>query len=139
MNQPYVEEFYRRVLNMGGIPELQAEWANEHGGLKEAKTNCPSRLFGKRCTCNLRCPGCNRLQRLLHNHPYYDHPSLWLKDGKPYVFVLQPYEWEQEAEDALAKWCEENDLTYKVRPKSDGWWVKNGTYLIEVYAGKAAK
>jgi hypothetical protein len=60
--------------------ERREAWAQSYG-LKESKGHvCLTRFLGKQCdsvNC-LRAPG-------------DDHRSLWIKHGKPVVYVYQPY------------------------------------------------
>lgn len=146
MEQTAIERMRARVKQERELAQRVEVWSREYGGLTQSQGwQCPRRLLRKKCLCTHTylpnspayhggCPGCDELQRKLKNHPAYDHPSLWLKDGRPYVFVLQPYCWEEEDESTLRSWCEAKGLMHRVRPKAESWWCPGGTYLIEIFA-----
>jgi len=57
-----------------------------------------------------------------------DHISLWNKDGKPALFVCQPYHADVHQ---LVHWCEERGLRASVQARRS-WWFPGSTLLIEV-------
>lgn len=108
---------------------IEEAWAHDKGVQASTARLCPSRLFGKRCRHffnNFDECCCDQV------HGWGDdHASLWTKDGKPYVYVSQPYSYNEEA---LKAWCEQYGLRYVVYGKDKSWWNPGETYLIEIYA-----
>jgi len=97
---------------------------------------CALRLVGKQCL-DLRvdrhgelrhatCPGCTGLG---FSCPY-DHPSMWIKNGKPYSLVLQPYGLDYEGMQSIVALCEQHGLVAHVDARS--WHCPGGTVLIEI-------
>jgi hypothetical protein len=88
--------------------KAKKEWA-EHHGLKEVRNTpyCVCRLLGKVCKrfgvsdCLNAPPGC-------------DHPSLWLRNGKPVTFVFQPYGLCNADVEKLGAFCRERKLELEV-------------------------
>lgn len=85
-----------------------------------------------------RSPGRNVFERLLgkqtyHNvfRPWMDHPSLWLKDGKPFTFVCQPYRLSLDDIREIVRYCDAHDLDLDI---CSGWsWHYPGrTLFIEL-------
>jgi len=83
-------------------PDRKQQWAEKYG-LRQARQSpyCVCRLLGKRCRYggSSDCP---------HAVPEADHPTLWLRHGKPVVFVSQPYQILQP--ERLGVFCRERDL-----------------------------
>ena len=46
--------------------------------------------------------------------PFIDHASLWLKDGKPAVFLSEVYQFDSRKSEALNSFCEANDLEWLI-------------------------
>lgn len=89
---------------------LEKEWI-ETNGLKEAKGFvCVQRLLGKQC-------GVSRQKHCDCQPPGTDHPTLWLKDGKPKFFVSQPYLFEGETLKAVNAFCDEHGLNFQITAK----------------------
>lgn len=81
----------------------------EINGLKQARYAELHRLMPK--------PVRNPMDRILINNGsnFIDHPSLWLKDGKPVIFLSEVYEMNEEKIGELSSFCEKNDLRWIVR------------------------
>ena len=60
----------------------------------------------------------------------FDHPSVWLKDGKYSVYVSQPYDLHKDALKRLVEFCEENQLTCHISTES--WYFPSRTLMIEI-------
>ena len=72
-------------------------------GLKESGGRlCVHRLLGKQCNFE----GCQP--------PAADHDTLWLKDGKPALYLMQPYGLCWEDIKKLAAFCERHGLEARV-------------------------
>lgn len=74
----------RRAFASATAAVYEEEFRRRYGVTRSKSTACIQRLLGKRCGISL--------QRDCDCHPPgTDHASLWLKDGKPHLFVSQPY------------------------------------------------
>jgi hypothetical protein len=84
------------------VPDLKQQWAEKHG-LRQVRrsTYCVCRLIGKQCQYG----GTSDCPRAL---PEADHPTLWLRNGKPAVLVSQPYQICQP--ERLGDFCREHEL-----------------------------
>lgn len=98
-------------------------WANANN-LKESKGRCcPTRLLvGKQCRALTRKLNSDKCACLDLEGLLKDHESLWLKDGRPHVYVIQPYSYDEIKEDILKNWCEKHGLAYEVRPPEEAWY-----------------
>lgn len=65
--------------------------------------------------------------------PGSDHTSMWMKDGKPHVYVTQPYDLTLEALDDMFRVCRRLGLTLRV--DSAIAWHNPAAVLIEVRRG----
>jgi hypothetical protein len=72
---------------------------------------CIRRLLGK------RCDGWNRPDGIACESPVSDHDTLWIKDGKPEVFLAQPYGMGLDAMRNLVRLCDAHSLYANV----DAW------------------
>jgi hypothetical protein len=83
-------------------------WARKHGLKKSPARPCIQRLLEKKCgTFDLHpCAP-----------PHTDHPSLWLKNGKPYCYVSQPYGLPLDHLKTIMEFCEKHGLTFDI----DAW------------------
>lgn len=123
----------RALLPFGDLPgrayaeataERALEWwqgQSERGRLRQSNgAPCVERLLGKRCryasdedhTCQ---------------PPGSDHPSLWLLDGKPTLYVTQPYSLSWESLGGIVDFCRARGLEASVSAASSwhfpGWTV----------------
>lgn len=85
-----------------------------------------------------RSPGRNVFERLLGKNTYHnvfcswmDHPSLWLRDGKPFVFACQPYHLSLDDLREIVRYCDAHNLDVHI---CSGWsWHYPGrTLFIEL-------
>jgi len=53
--------------------------------------------------------------------PHYDHPSLWLKDGKPSVYICHLYPFGNHTAREIINFCEKRDLTVFFRAGMSFW------------------
>jgi len=88
-----------------------------------------------------KSPSRNTFDRLIGRRTNYgydplwsrwmDHPSLWLKDGRPYSFVGQPYGISEEDMREIIAYCDEYNLQSWV-DTGWSWWFPGETLLIEL-------
>jgi hypothetical protein len=60
-----------------------------------------------------------------------DHTYMFIRHGKPFVFVTQPYNLTEKGMKSIAEVCEANNLVARVGTSS--WHYPAGTLLIEVH------
>lgn len=94
-------------------------------GVKQSKgVCCPMRLLGKHCRQygyrNPDCPG--------HNPPSADHCSLWSRNGKPYMYVYQPYK--KPSREELVEYCVHFGFDARTDMPEMSWWNPGETELI---------
>lgn len=89
-------------------------------GLKESPRRSWERLLGK----------IDR-EGLEEKLPGSDHDSLWLKDGKPYVYVMQPYGIDMERLEKLIQICKKNNFTFFIDAHS--FYNPSCTISIKLY------
>lgn len=84
-------------------------WIEKYGLTQSSGVPCVQRLLGKNCgqTSNsFNCEG--------HAPPGNDHCSLWLKDGKPYFYIFQPYSLDSSLINDLLKFCKKYELEFLI-------------------------
>lgn len=130
--------------------QYMKEWAESRGVTESDRSVCARKLLGKRCLSyyghldspeyhdptilgKTGCPGCDRIQG---SCGIWDHPTIWRKNGKPEIIVVHPYFLSPKDEEVLKVWCEQMGLTYKIYPKSESWYNRDGTFMIEIRADK---
>jgi hypothetical protein len=87
-------------------------WAEIYGLKESGGRLCVQRLLGKNCIrYNMRDSFCDC------QPPGADHASLWLKHGKPHVYVMQPYPMQQESWERLFAFCKK----YGLQADIDTW------------------
>lgn len=101
-------------------------------GLTESKTNhaCIRRLLGRQC----RSGGVEREARGDLPPcwpPGADHSSLWNRDGKPVVFVMQPYPMSYATVRELVDFCERWGLQFSVSPWPS-WHYPGAVVTLEI-------
>lgn len=62
---------------------------------------------------------------------WMDHPSLWLKGGRPHIFVGQPYGLTLRDLQEIVALCDEYGLTAEV-DAGLSWWYPGSTLLVEM-------
>jgi hypothetical protein len=100
---------------------LRRVWAEREGVTLTEDHACLLRLTEAGC----RAPG-----RSCVHLPGCDHTSLWMKDGKPHIYVTQPYNLSIERLDEMFRACRRLGLTLRV--DSALAWHDAGAVLIEV-------
>lgn len=97
----------------------------KRNGLKPSNgARCVSRLLGKQCKYSLHpC-----------TPPAVDHISLWNKDGKPHVYVSQPYAISWKNLQQIVDYCREHGLQAQISAES--WHFPGQTVLLEYRADK---
>ncbi len=81
---------------------IRAKWARQHGLTRTRGRVCWHRLFGRSCSAGFCKP------------PGSDHDSLWSKDGKPSIYMMQPYGLSETEAGDLAQFCADNGLRASV-------------------------
>ncbi len=59
----------------------------------------------------------------------FDHPDLWLKDGKPYMFTSQPYRITKDFLEIARNICVEHDLEMTIDAR-EAWYMPGRTVLV---------
>ncbi|MEW6770444.1 MAG: hypothetical protein AB1330_03525 [Bacillota bacterium] len=96
-------------------------WAKRHG-LKQTNGHvCVRRLLAGRC---------NRMNCIFP--PANDHHSLWLRGGKPAVYVFQPYGLSHEQLCALVGFAEEHGLRLRV-DTFPAWHFPGAVLCVELW------
>lgn len=103
------------------VEALRRSWAEREGVTASDGHVCLLRLTDGGCSTPGR--GCQQL-------PGRDHTSIWIKAGKPHIYVTQPYELSPESLDAMFRACRRLRLTLRV--DSALAWHDAGAVLIEV-------
>lgn len=87
------------------------------------------------CWCLLggpKCPDPMRIGNHDHGTGWQDHGELWVRDGRPVVYVSQPYGIRAEGVQHLAALRAERG--FDIRVDTDSWHFPGSTLLIEVWA-----
>lgn len=79
----------------------EVQFMENHGVTPAESGHCIMRLLGKHCNGN----------HSSHNPPGTDHPRLWLKDGKPYLFTIEPYDMDFTELSEMILFCNEHGFT----------------------------
>lgn len=92
-------------------------------GLREGTRGqaCCNRLLGKRASVVHKQGACCP--------PGNDHPSIWNLDGKPEIFVFQPYGLDPDEVRELVKWCEGRGLECEIEACA---WHNPHALLVQV-------
>lgn len=93
-------------------------------GLRRAAHPCVERLITRapnHCAANHRCAP-----------PGTDHPSLWLRHGKPVVFVSQPYDLDGDTLRELLAFCDARSLHLHLS-SSRSWHYPGKTLLVAIF------
>lgn len=109
------------------VTESIEDWARRKDLTRSTGTVCVLRLNGMRCRhcydhgkCPQRgCP-CRATVSGFLSHAVFDHASLWNRDGKPAVFVFQPYALDQSHMKYLMKLCQRFDLQFTISTSAAG-------------------
>lgn len=98
-------------------------------GLKASNSHaCIGRLINKRCSTDgvpCRLPG-------------GDHVSLWLKDGKPEVYISQPYHLSLDNMRAIVEFCDRYRLTVDISTWPS-WHFPGAVLTVEVKRADAER
>lgn len=98
---------------------LRRAWARREGVKESSGHRCLTRLAHGRCDLF----NCESL-------PGSDHTSVWNRDGKPYIYVTQPYHLPDDVLVAMLKVCDR--LGLRLRVDSAPAWHDPGAILVEV-------
>lgn len=105
-------------------PETKAIWMRNRPKLRESNGRGHiSRLWGKRPTYRTEAPP----------ERWEDHTSLWLYEGKPAVYVAQPYGLEDDQFAKIEQVRKEHGLYVRMSANS---WHYTGAIRIEVWASE---
>jgi hypothetical protein len=101
--------------------ELKEAWAKGLGLKQSSGRVCIHRLIGKRCSFYENQPCLP---------PRTDHPSLWLKDGKPFCLVSQPYgPLVMSDVEAIEKFCHRHGLEFEIN-SWPGWYFPHAVLFM---------
>jgi len=105
------------IHDRGGSPDqvfatalgarLEAEWAKTNGLTRAKGHPCVHRLLDFHCAPAM-AESCDCVP------PFTDHPSLWMKDGKPHCLVSQPYEMDMESIEDITAFCKQHGLSFTI-------------------------
>ena len=114
----------QRIFTEAFRESRRREYAQSRN-LREAHGRvCALRLTGNHCgyASERGCPDCWP--------PGCDHPRLWIKDGKPYVFTFEPYRLSLRDLRELVAYCDRLGLAAEISGQS--WHNAGDTFLIEL-------
>lgn len=140
----YVDESRRTPAYEKAVAALIALREEDPGlmtpAFAEAATTYKEQVYRRRHGLNKSRAG-NTFDRLIGKRTYFgynnlwqrwmDHSSLWLKDGRPYLFVGQPYGLTLRDLREIAALCDEHGLTAEV-DAGLSWWYPGRTLLVEM-------
>ncbi|KKN08239.1 hypothetical protein LCGC14_1058630 [marine sediment metagenome] len=111
------------------VDEKAAAKAKKGWALREKLKE--SRRTATYCVCSLLGKGCKRYgsSDCVNGVPECDHPSLWLRDGKPAVFVSQPYQIRDPKR--LGEFCAERGLECMIRTWP-AWHYRGSVLHVEI-------
>jgi len=113
-------ETVRRTYAVAVSEKLQKAWG-ESQGLKRYKGRpCLHRLLGQKCP---------PMESFSLMPPYTDHPSLWMKDGKPFCLVSQPYGLSMGRIEEITVFCQKHGLTFTI-DSWPGWHFPHAVLFI---------
>ncbi len=131
------------------IAELRAEaqeaerryisYCKKTGAHRIERHACALWLLGKRCR-QAYPGGCKDCLYLAPWHAW-DHGSLWVRNGKPYSLVSQPYVEDAVDEAAMRElnaWCAERDIVANTIPEA-AWYHTRGVGMIELRPAEMAR
>lgn len=115
------------------IPPFRSE--AENAELRRAWMNREGVTLADHHYCLLRVTagGCRQVGAACLYLPGSDHTTLWMKDGKPHIYVTQPYDLDQERLDEMFRVCRRHGLTMRV--DASPAWHNETAVLIEVFRG----
>lgn len=127
------------VMDFGGprvVREVarasRKDWKQQYAlahGLKESPVGkaCISRVIGTQCSSHTGRWGVEGPCR----PPGADHVSLWLRGGKPYVYVFQPYGLDNRTLVQLMEFCQKWGLVCDISSLAS-WHFYGHTLLVEI-------
>lgn len=116
----------RRAYGHAIQGELLNDWAKGIGLRQSPGQVCIRRLLGK--SCGFEIHSCVP--------PRTDHASLWLKDGKPYCIVSQPYGPLSMSElEEIGKFCHRHGLEFTV-DTWPAWYFPHAVLFINFKKAK---
>lgn len=101
----------KRIAAIGISEAVEQLFAAAHQVKKAPSSHCIRRLLGESC-------GYNRGRVCSCRPPGDDHGQLWLKDGKPHLWISQPYSIGGEMLKQAIQFAETNDLKIEVSAES---------------------
>lgn len=107
--------------------ERQLAWASSRGLKLSGGHACLARLLGKRCAIEYR----ETTDKIPCLPPGADHCSLWNKDGKPEVFVFQPYGMSYDTIRELTMFCEQWELRFYI-DALPSWHFPGGVLTVQI-------
>ena len=119
-----------RVMACAVADRWKQAWVDRYGLKESGGAVSFARLVGRRRHAN-SLPR-RRSDRPPLYPPCCDHPTLWLRDGKPAVFVSQPYHLNNDELHKLMGLCTAWGVTLRISTWS--WYFPGSTFLVEMWA-----
>lgn len=119
-----VKETYAHAIHR----DLKEIWAKNLNLKQSSGRICVQRLLGKHCNDDghLCVP------------PRTDHPSLWLKNGKPFCLVSQPYGLRMPDIEAIGKFCHHHGLKFEI-DSWPGWYFPHAVLFVTFTPAQAGQ
>ena len=112
------------------------DWVAKNNLRQSGGHSCLNLLVGKRCYLAYDWP-LGRTKNHKHGGlscfpPGADHCSLWLRDGKPAVFVMQPYDLDGDMLFELVNLCRENNFHLEIKTWP-AWHFPGAALMVEIW------
>lgn len=111
--------------------ELKKSWALRHGLRESTGHPCLARLVGKTCWIYRDARYQRKCEELECDAPQADHTSMWIKDGRPAAYVMQPYQYGSASIDWVLAFCKTYRLELRVST-DDSWHFPGMTTLFVI-------
>ncbi len=108
--------------------QYRRQYLKEQGLKPTAEHACINRLAGRRCIAG----------KTPCHIPGADHVSMWLKDGKPEVYISQPYHLSLKNMRALVELCDKHGLDANVSTRPS-WHFPGAVLTIEIRKARMPK
>lgn len=113
-------DMVKRTYAQAIYQDLKRGWAESLGLKQFTGRPCVHKLLGQKCL------GGESFSLI---PPYTDHPSLWLKDGKPFCLVSQPYGLSMLQIEEIGEFCHKHGLEFEIN-SWPGWHFPHAVLFI---------